>query len=110
MIPQLNFAFYEEYTQKRAYIFSHRYLDLVYNHVVSLVWGALGQGGDLWSLAADGLEGSLGQSVVNFTISMQGKHVFKNCIYQGTQSSPTLQNIIATFTRYNWRQTLMGNS
>ena len=69
MIRQLNLAFYEEYTQKRAYIFSHRYLDLVYNHVVSLVWGALGRGGDLWSLAADGLKGSLGQSLVNFNAS-----------------------------------------
>ena len=68
MIRQLNLAFYEEYMPKSAHVFSHRYLDLVYNHVVSLVWGALGRGGDLWSLAADGLKGSLGQSVVNFTI------------------------------------------
>ena len=83
MVRILHPVFYDNYFPKSAYVFSHRYLDLVYNHVVNLVHGVLGRGAEYWSLAGDGLKGSVGQAVVNFTISRQGKHMFKDCVFQG---------------------------
>ena len=89
MVRILHPVFYDNFFPKSAYVFSHRYLDLVYNHVVNLVHGVLGRGTEYWSLAGDGLKGSVGQAVVNFTISRQGKHMFKDCVFQGgTPNTP----------------------
>ena len=105
MVRILHPVFYDSYFPKSAYVFSHRYLDLVYNHVANLVYGVLGRGAEYWPLAGDGLKGSVGQAVVNFIISRQGKHMFKDCVFQGGQPNTT-----STFTKPSSRRTSMTMS
>ena len=84
MIKVLNPIFFQHYMPRSTYVFTHTYFDLVYEHVKRQAFVVLLRGNELRTLSADGLKAGLNK-VINFTVGHAGRHMFKDCIYQGSQ-------------------------